>query len=177
MRRFIFFLILIATLFTGSCSSFGPMGIVMVVSYVHPISVAEATQISARFDGPSLDEPPRVVECDQSYSWSNGVGTYFIQWSCGSTVAPWAFELSPDVQSVVDGPVAERGLSWTLDGTRKPQQAPHPDEYAGYTWHGSFPGLSDGSRVTFNDELRFRHILGPGGEATVTLSGTHTFKG
>jgi hypothetical protein len=32
------------------------------------------------------------------------------------------------------------------NGARQPQQSPHLQEYAGYTWHGRYNGLTDGSK-------------------------------
>src|SRR5664280_2154994 len=162
-----------------SCSSSGTpdIGITMELTFDQPVHPVYAEWVATRFGTESGDEAPVDVHCDSGYQWSNAIGTYTIQWACGSSSAPWSFELSDDAQAIVEGSVAERGLSWTHDGRKQPQQAPHPEESAAYTWHGTYSGLSDGSTVTFEDELRFRHLLGPGGSATVTLVGTHMFKG
>lgn len=161
----------------NSCSSFGSVGIgiVMEVHFDAPIGVAEAAEIQAQFVGPSADQPPVQVKCDHNYSWTNAVGTYYIQRACGGSTAPWGFVLSPGVQAVTDVIVEETGMSWTLDGVPQSLQAPHKDEYAGYALHGNYNGLSDGSRVTYRDQVMLRHTLGTGGTATVTVAGQHHF--
>ena len=146
----------------------------MELRFDPPIPATEATAIQAEYDAPSAAEAPTTVLCNHDYSSSNAVGTYHIQRACGNDRAQWGWQLNPGVQAVVVGDVNERGLFWRLNGTRQGDQAPHT-EYPGYTWHGNFNGLSDGSKVTFDDELTFTHSLGTGGDATVTLSGTHLF--
>ena len=80
------------------------------------------------------------MKCDEGYSWTNAVGTYSVQWACGSFSAPWSLKLTPDAQSIVESGVSERGMSWSLDGKQQGQQAPHLDEYPGTPFTGATQG-------------------------------------
>lgn len=152
-------------------------------------SSVEVTKVPSGYRGTDEDEDgtgstmalaPEYfqVYCDEFYSFRDENAQFTIQRGCGLNRAPWSIRLAEDVQAIcVTGTVNEAGLKWTLNGVSKPQQAPHAGVTCGYIFHGRFSGVSRGDGVTYTDTIKFRHNLGPGGTATVTVYGKLRFRG
>ena len=123
-----------------------------------------------------------AIYCNHHYKFNDSQGRFDVQRRCGGTTAPWGYRLSGSVRAIAAGPVSETGMDYTLDGVQQLRQAPHPDEPAGYRFHGTFRGnrggkvLKGGSVLKFDDTFRFRHNVGPGGNAVLNIFGRLAFK-
>jgi hypothetical protein len=67
-------------------------------------------------------------------------------------------------------------MKWTKDGSTMPMNSPHIKE-CWYIFHGAYNPIEKGSRVTYGDHFSFHHHLGPGGTATVDITGNLRFRG
>lgn len=65
-------------------------------------------------------------------------------------------------------------MDWKRNGVGMGRHAPNI-EPPSYVFHGSYSGLKAGYNVQDQDLLSFRHSIGPGGAATLTVYGDHTF--
>lgn len=77
----------------------------------------------------------------------------------------------------VNGTMTERGMSWIRSGEVMQRQSGHPNVYCSYHFHGLWRGVKKGTKVDYNDQLRFRHTIANGGWATVYFSGKLAFRG
>ncbi len=76
----------------------------------------------------------------------------------------------------VNGTLSERGMKWIRNGEVMSMMSPHPNVHCAYHFHGTFR-VSKGAKVQYNDNVKFRHNLGSGGDATVYFSGSVWFRG
>lgn len=115
------------------------------------------------------------IYCNGSYGFSHENGFYTIQRACGTQTAQWGFRLSPYTQSIIVGYVRELGMDWKKNGIWKPRMAPHTVP-SSYRFHGTYNPVRAGDSVYYNDVFAFRHNMGPGGEGTVTIYGSLSFR-
>ena len=112
----------------------------------------------ARYRSPSAQVSPAaapsgaLIHCDNYYSFSDANGTFHIQHACGSSTAPWGYDISPAICSYVVAPVTESGMNWTRNGVTQPRQAPHVVGCT-YTSHGTFNPGRDYDKITYSDHF------------------------
>lgn len=112
--------------------------------------------------------------CNHLYSFSDSDGTYTVQHACGGSTAPWGFKLSSSIRSIVVGNVAESGMSWYKNYGKQPTQASHLVDPA-YQFHGTYNPVRMNDKVNYSDSFSFRHNVGGGGSAVVSISGAWYF--
>jgi len=142
-----------------------------LITFDTPVPRREADQLKS-----AMAPVGAMLNCDHYYPFYDTNGRYTIQRACGRSRAPWSFQISPSVQSIVVGLVRERGMAWKRNGVSQPMQKWHT-ETADYLFHGTYSGLADMYNVQYQDVFTFRHNLGSGGTATLTITGDHTFTG
>lgn len=150
------------------------------LNFDHPISTDQASQIEDQLASsrpatakPLISGTPLWCNSNDTFVDTNGVFT--IQYTCGSpsgTLA-WGFQLSSANQSIAVGLVNEKGLSWWRSGHFGGQNTPH--SYPAYfTFHGSMNPVYANNYVDYSDLYTFRHNLGGGGTASLSVAGTVT---
>lgn len=119
----------------------------------------------------------KSIFCNIGYSFGDGNGTYSVQRRCGSDKAPWGYKMSPALRRIcVHWTVYESGMRWVRNGVRMSQMSPHGPVPCDYHFHGTYT-VNRGAKVTYDDSISFRHNMGPGGNATINLSGSLWFRG
>lgn len=116
------------------------------------------------------------IYCNRSYTFSDSNVRFDVQRRCDLTVAPWGLRLQPNVRSICAGPASEAGMYWSRNGTTQPRQSPHVQP-CDYIFHGRFNPTVRGDEVGYQNMFTFRHNVGPGGRARVTVSGNLWFRG
>lgn len=129
--------------------------------------VRQPQQLNALTSGPSGGVNLR---CNYYYRWSDGNGTFTLQHACGGTTAPWSFKISSALQAIAASTVRESGMAWSKNGVSMPRQAPHVVA-ANYLFHGTYDPAPDGSHILYQDTFSFRHNVGGGGDALVSING------
>lgn len=146
----------------------------------HPVTKAEAEKIAAVADrAVTAGEGPagERLLCNNTYRWSDSNGTFTLQHSCTGTTAPWGFKIAGSLQPFVAGPITETGMTWVRNGVTQPRMAPHVVSDPNYQFHGTFSGSPNGTKIGYDDHFRFRHSIGPGGNADIRIWGTFTLTG
>ena len=103
-------------------------------------------------------------------------GEFTLQHQCGSTTAPWGYQIAPQLRAIAITPVTEQGVDWTRNGVKQSRLSPHV-EAADYIFHGTFPGSPDGTTITYSDHYAFRHGAGGGGNVDISIKGAFTLTG
>jgi hypothetical protein len=93
-----------------------------------------------------------LIHCNKYYSFPDANGTFHIQHACGSSTAPWGYNISPALCAAVVAPVTESGMNWTRNGVAQPRQAPHVVGCT-YQFHGTFNPGRDYDRITYSDHF------------------------
>ena len=118
------------------------------------------------------------IYCNSYDAFADANGRYTIQRACASTSAPWGYRFSAQVQSIcVPYTVNERGMKWWKNGAAMPMNAPHSSMGCGYWFHGTYKPVANGSKVDYEDVFTFRHNVGSGGRAVITVVGKLYFRG
>lgn len=114
------------------------------------------------------------LACGDKYTRTdaNGVMSFGVHCPSGTRdrSTPWGYRLSAAVQASVVGQVSEDGMWWWRSDVRQTKLAPHvvpPD----YHFHGTFRPVYDGSKVQYQDLMTWRHNIGTGGTAKLTIAG------
>jgi hypothetical protein len=149
---------------------------VLALRFDSPISRREADQITQRLRADRLIQPTTTradyLSCEGSLTRTDNNGRFDLAFTCFSNYGtmPWGFKLSPAVRAIVVGAVTEDGLRWWRGGAAQPKNAAHvapPD----YHFHGTMKPVYKHNHVDYQDYLKFRHNVGPGGTASVTFAG------
>ncbi|WP_328989547.1 hypothetical protein OG394_25255 [Kribbella sp. NBC_01245] len=145
-----------------------------------PVSAELARTYAKRLANPvqPVNSPaigPEYISCGGSGRWSDTNGSLTLQYTCSTRDSlAWSYRISAAVQAIIVSNVAERGLSWWVNGVEKPRNAPH-NVHKSYLFHGTMTGATRGTRVEYQDYLSFRHNLGGGGTGSITWAGrVHT---
>lgn len=129
---------------------------------VRPGQAPTGVRAAARGKGPA------TLRCDKNPSWSDSRGTLHMRFNCRHNTVNWGFRISPRVQSVITGKVAERGASWWRNGKAMPKNAPHVVG-KNYLFHGTFKTVRHGDHVQSQDYMKFPvRIGGRPGVGTLT---------
>jgi hypothetical protein len=145
-------------------------GFKAVLEFDHPVSAGQAQALQAGLRAPVA----AMLQCNRYYEFYDSNGRYTIQHACGSQFAPWSFRMSANIQAIVFGNVSERGLMWKVNGRTMSMQSPHVVA-ASYLFHGTYNSITANANIQYQDVFTFRHNLGTGGTATLTMTGDHTF--
>lgn len=143
-----------------------------------PVEAAATPLASDATPGPVTNLGPtgNRLLCNNFYRWSDANGVFTLQHQCRGTTAPWGFWLSSGLASHVVGLVTETGMNWRRNGVQQPRMAPHTVG-ATYTFHGTFSNSPDGTSISYDDHFRFRHNIGPGGNADLHVFGSFVLTG
>jgi hypothetical protein len=101
-----------------------------------------------------LTAPRKRWDGNKAFSQSDDNGTMDLQYQCAYGVTNWGYQLSPQLQSIITGPVHEDGLSWTRNGTAQSQNSPH-DEPADYQFHGTLNPTHNNDEISYWDHYAF----------------------
>ncbi|WP_030542316.1 hypothetical protein [Streptomyces albus] len=111
---------------------------------------------------------PAILRCDKNPSWSDANGTLHARFNCRHSTINWGFRISARVQSVITGPVRERGVSWWKNGKAMPRNAGHVVG-KNYLFHGTLKPVRHDDVVQFQDYMTFPvRIGGRPGVGTLT---------
>lgn len=153
------------------------------LQFDEPITAEAAEQARASLGAESPGDDVSTMEwrkslwCGDKHTFSDQNGSFTVAYYCGGTLmqrgltrtVPWGYRLSAAVRSIVVGNVAEKGLTWWMNGSFGGQNAPHV-EPPDYLFHGTIKPVSPASNIDCQDHLVFRHNIGPGGTGTVTFA-------
>lgn len=152
----------------------------LVYEFDEPISSAMAEDLKEDLQsdtaGDDLGVQPMAtyISCGDTLRLTDSNGTMTFGYYCPSgsrtRTVPWGYTLSATVQETVVGAVTEDGMWWWRSGDRQPKQAGHvvpPD----YLFHGTFKPVYNGSVIQYQDYMTWRHNIGSGGTATLTIAG------
>jgi hypothetical protein len=118
-----------------------------------------------------------VLKCSHGrYQFTDFNGTMGLRYNCFSLnqVTNWDFRISNNILPIIDGPVHESGLRWTVSGAVRGQNTPHVVG-AGYLFHGTMNPTPHLKNVTYTDTFTFPIIIaGTTGTGTITVSGAFT---
>jgi hypothetical protein len=133
------------------------------------LTVGQASPATVR---PMASGWGELMWCWGSIGVPTNEGYFDIQYSCNDTrTLAWAFTLNAATQSIIVGPISERGLSWWMNSNFAGQNAPHvvaPD----YQLHGTMLPVFAGVSVDYNDYMTFRHNVGSGGTGSISFAGS-----
>jgi hypothetical protein len=144
----------------------------LTLTFDKPITQAEATDVTVSHSLASTASF-KTLTCGTSggYADSNGLFTYQYYCSGSTRTIPWGFSLSASNQATVVGLVNETGLRWWCNGAFVGQNAPHAVPPS-YQFHGTMNPVAAGCMIDYQDYMTWRHNIGSGGTAALTLAGT-----
>ena len=87
--------------------------------------------------------PTPSLSCSQG-TWllTEGDGTMSLMNNCPYKSINWGYRISPALVALTVGPVSENGPNWSKNSVGQARNAGHPDEMAGYFYHGTVPQRS-----------------------------------
>lgn len=154
------------------------------------IQASGSMQVDLTFDGPAdeatalrareeylaiapAQQPEDRLRCRENLQRSDAHGTFYLQYTCGATeaVLAWNIRLTPQVRATVVGNVTEDGMWWWRNGGRQTKLAAHT-RWANYNFHGSLSPVWNSDTVQYQNQLTWRHNIGPGGTARAAFAGT-----
>jgi hypothetical protein len=144
----------------------------VVTIAVTSVSAPTSVVSTLRAAGPAGES----LLCDRFYAFGDQAGEFTLQHRCGSTTAPWGYQIAPQLRAIAITPVTEQGVDWTRNGVKQSRLSPHV-EAADYIFHGTFPGSPDGTTITYSDHYSFRHGAGGGGNVDISIKGAFTLTG
>ncbi|MBQ0983643.1 hypothetical protein KBZ10_03710 [Streptomyces sp. F63] len=102
---------------------------------------------------------PAILRCGRNPRWSDTNGTLHARFNCLYSTINWGFRISRRVQSVITGPVRERGVSWWRNGRAMPRNAGHVVG-KNYLFHGTLKPVRHDDLVQFQDYMTFPVRIG-----------------
>ena len=133
-----------------------------------PPAVPQSSQVTAA-SGPN----GQLLYCNRFYRFTDSNGSFTFQHACRGTTGPWGYQLGVGLCSIVVSGVSESGMAWTRNGRRQGNQAPHPNKFCRYQFHGNFNPEHDFDIIAYNDHFTFRvNIGGQTGTANLDIHGS-----
>ncbi|MDQ4118565.1 MAG: hypothetical protein M3235_16610 [Actinomycetota bacterium] len=155
----------------------------MELTFEHPVTSREANE-ARQLLAPARPEVPRRsateaqrsmdrLLCNQSLDRTDDNGYLTLQYQCFAnySVTNWGFRIAPDKQATVVGGVLEHGWTWFSNGERQSLGARHRVG-SDYLFHGTMKPMRDGDFLDYQDYFTWRHNIGSGGTASLTIAGS-----
>jgi hypothetical protein len=112
-----------------------------------------------------------ALHCNNPYTHTTSLGTFTLQWACGSSTVQAGFQIAAGLLANCIGIVRESGLAVLVNGKKQQTNGehvlgcPYP---VGYQYHNSWVGLKIGDQLSGGDTMTWQV---PGiGLQTLTLT-------
>jgi hypothetical protein len=152
-------------------------GSALTLRFDRPMSAADATAVASALAQPPADAAGgpngQLLVCNQFHRFTDSNGSWTFQHRCGGTTGPWGYQINAGLCAIAISPVSESGMQWTRNGRRMPRQAPHPNVFCRYQFHGTYNPEHDFDVISYNDHFTFRvEVGGQTGTANLDIHGT-----
>ncbi|NUT46368.1 MAG: hypothetical protein HOV94_03460 [Saccharothrix sp.] len=141
--------------------------------------VRDTTGNAAPRPGAAAPNPP-VISCREGVRFfTDTKGTASFRFNCKYNNINWGFKFAPKLQSIAAGPVDESGAVWYRNGRYAGKNAAHSGARAQPAWyhfHGTFPNILKGDRVSWLDTYTFKCNVGARCKAVLKVGGTFVVK-